>query len=64
MIAVYDRLAAKSLCRFWLFKNIIYKTATRPEKRIGSEESWDKAEHALMPKACERLGANSSTYPG
>ena len=30
------------------FKNIIYKVATRPEKRIGSEESWDKAEHALM----------------
>jgi threonyl-tRNA synthetase len=30
------------------FKNIIYKIATRPEKRIGSEESWDKAEHALM----------------
>ena len=30
------------------FKNIIYKVATRPEKRIGSDESWDKAEHALM----------------
>jgi threonyl-tRNA synthetase len=30
------------------FKNIIYKVATRPEKRIGSNESWDKAEHALM----------------
>ena len=30
------------------FRNIIYKVATRPEKRIGSDESWDKAEHALM----------------
>jgi len=30
------------------FKNIIYKIATRPDKRIGSDESWDKAEHALM----------------
>jgi threonyl-tRNA synthetase len=30
------------------FKDIIYKVATRPEKRIGSEESWDKAERALM----------------
>ncbi len=29
------------------FKNIIYKLSTRPEKRIGSEESWDKAEAAL-----------------
>ncbi len=30
------------------FKDIIYKVATRPEKRIGSDESWDKAERALM----------------
>jgi len=30
------------------FKNIIYKVATRPAARIGSEESWDKAEQALM----------------
>jgi threonyl-tRNA synthetase len=30
------------------FGDIIYKVATRPEKRIGSDESWDKAEHALM----------------
>jgi threonyl-tRNA synthetase len=26
------------------FKNIIYKIATRPEQRIGSDEVWDKAE--------------------
>jgi threonyl-tRNA synthetase len=30
------------------FKDIIYKVATRPEARIGSNESWDKAEFALM----------------
>ncbi|KKW68961.1 threonyl-tRNA synthetase [Lampropedia cohaerens] len=30
------------------FTDIIYKVATRPEKRIGSEESWDKAEAALI----------------
>jgi threonyl-tRNA synthetase len=29
------------------FTNIIYKLSTRPEKRIGTEESWDKAEAAL-----------------
>ena len=29
------------------FTDIIYKLATRPEKRIGTEESWDKAENAL-----------------
>jgi threonyl-tRNA synthetase len=30
------------------FTDIIYKIATRPDARIGSDESWDKAEHALM----------------
>ena len=30
------------------FTDIIYKVATRPDKRIGSDESWDKAEQALM----------------
>jgi len=29
-------------------ETIIYKVATRPDARIGSDESWDKAEHALM----------------
>ena len=40
------------------FKKIIYKIATRPEKRIGSEESWDKAEHALI----ESLRASGCEY--
>jgi threonyl-tRNA synthetase len=30
------------------FKDIIYKVATRPAARIGSDEIWDKAEHALI----------------
>ena len=30
------------------FTDIIYKIATRPAQRIGSEESWDRAEDALM----------------
>ncbi|WP_020406613.1 threonine--tRNA ligase [Hahella ganghwensis] len=29
------------------FNEIIYKLSTRPEKRVGSDESWDKAEKAL-----------------
>jgi len=29
------------------FTDILYRLSTRPEKRIGSEESWDKAEAAL-----------------
>jgi threonyl-tRNA synthetase len=40
------------------FKHIIYKVATRPEARIGSDESWDKAEHALI----ESLRASGCEY--
>ena len=30
------------------FTDVLYKVATRPEKRIGSDEIWDKAEAALI----------------
>ena len=29
------------------FENISIKLSTRPEKRVGSEEIWDKSEHSL-----------------
>jgi len=29
------------------FKDILYKLSTRPANRIGTDEAWDKAEHAL-----------------
>ncbi|MCK5893400.1 MAG: threonine--tRNA ligase [Endozoicomonadaceae bacterium] len=29
------------------FDNLIYKLSTRPDNRVGSDESWDKAEKAL-----------------
>ncbi|WP_347332338.1 threonine--tRNA ligase [Marinimicrobium locisalis] len=29
------------------FDEVIYRLSTRPEKRVGSDESWDKAEKAL-----------------
>ncbi len=29
------------------FRDIIIKLSTRPEKRVGTDESWDKAEEAL-----------------
>ncbi|MDH5856970.1 threonine--tRNA ligase [Lampropedia aestuarii] len=38
----------QSVYRDFGFSDIIYKVATRPEKRIGTEESWDKAEGALI----------------
>ena len=40
------------------FKNIIYKVATRPAQRIGSDESWDRAEAALI----ESLKASGCEY--
>ncbi len=40
------------------FTDIIYKVATRPAARIGSDESWDKAERALI----ESLKASGCAY--
>ncbi|HZS67265.1 MAG TPA: threonine--tRNA ligase [Burkholderiales bacterium] len=45
------------------FSDIIYKIATRPEKRIGSDESWDKAEKALI-EALERSGVKFDLSKG
>jgi threonyl-tRNA synthetase len=38
------------------FSDIIYKISTRPEKRVGSDEVWDKAESALK-NALDAAGA-------
>ena len=40
------------------FNDIIYKVATRPAARIGSDEVWDKAESALI----ESLKASGCQY--
>jgi threonyl-tRNA synthetase len=45
------------------FKNIIYKIATRPEQRIGSDEIWDKAEHALI-ESLRASGCEFELSPG
>jgi len=45
------------------FNKIIYKVATRPEARIGSDESWDKAEHALI-ESLRRSGCEFEISPG
>jgi threonyl-tRNA synthetase len=45
------------------FTEIIYKVATRPEARIGSDEIWDKAEHALM-ESLKRSGCAFEIAPG
>jgi threonyl-tRNA synthetase len=45
------------------FSDILYKVATRPEARIGSDEIWDKAEHALM-ESLRRSGVEFVIAPG
>jgi threonyl-tRNA synthetase len=45
------------------FTDIIYKVATRPKARIGSDESWDKAEAALK-SSLEKSGLAFSIAAG
>jgi threonyl-tRNA synthetase len=45
------------------FDQIIYKIATRPQQRIGSDESWDKAEHALV-ESLRASGCEFEISPG
>jgi threonyl-tRNA synthetase len=45
------------------FKEIIYKVATRPEKRVGSDEAWGKAEDALM-QSLRQSGCAFDVSPG
>ncbi len=45
------------------FSDIQYKLATRPSSRVGSEETWDKAEMALR-QALEYNGVSYETLPG
>jgi threonyl-tRNA synthetase len=45
------------------FKDYVVRLETRPEKRIGSDELWDKAENGLIT-ALEKLGLNYTISPG
>ncbi len=45
------------------FTDIIYKVATRPQNRVGSDELWDKAEHAVM-ESLRRSGVEFIVSPG
>ncbi|MDP9600234.1 threonyl-tRNA synthetase [Variovorax sp. YR750] len=45
------------------FTDILYKVATRPENRVGSDELWDKAEHAVM-ESLRRSGVDFVIAPG
>ncbi|WP_286807206.1 threonine--tRNA ligase [Marinimicrobium sp. UBA4209] len=45
------------------FDEIIYRLSTRPEERVGSDESWDKAEQALA-EALNAKGLDWEELPG
>ena len=45
------------------FTKILYRLSTRPEKRIGTEESWDRAEHALA-EGLKASGCDFEYLPG
>jgi threonyl-tRNA synthetase len=45
------------------FTQIVYKLATRPEKRVGADDSWDKAEKALA-ESLRASGVQFEMLPG
>lgn len=45
------------------FTEVIYKVATRPEKRVGSDDLWDKAETALI-ESLKHSGCEFDISPG
>jgi len=45
------------------FGQILYKVATRPDKRVGTDEAWGRAEQALM-ESLRRAGCEFAISPG
>jgi threonyl-tRNA synthetase len=45
------------------FTDVIYRIATRPPKRVGADELWDKAEAALI-ESLKRSGCEFEITPG
>ena len=58
----YTELLRKVYADFG-FTDIIYKVATRPDKRVGSDDLWDKAEFAVM-ESLRRSGCEFIVSPG
>ena len=61
-VLAFTRVLQKVYADFG-FNDIIYKIATRPEARIGSDEVWDKAEAALI-ESLKASGCNYEISPG
>lgn len=60
--AAFTALLQKVYAHFG-FTDVIYKVATRPEKRVGSDTAWDKAENALI-ESLKRSGCQYEISPG
>ncbi len=60
--AAFTALLQKVYAHFG-FTDVIYKVATRPEKRVGSDMAWDKAENALI-ESLKRSGCHYEISPG
>ena len=52
-----------SVYRDFGFDSVVIKLSTRPEQRVGADEVWDKAEHALE-KALNDKGLDWDLQPG
>ena len=61
-VKAFTKLLQKVYADFG-FTEIIYKLSTRPEKRIGTEESWDRAEAALA-EGLKASGCEFEYLPG
>jgi threonyl-tRNA synthetase len=53
----------KEVYRDFGFEDVLVKFSTRPEKRAGSDETWDRAEAALA-EAVKVAGLNCEINPG
>ena len=53
----------KRVYRDFGFTDVIYKVATRPAKRVGSDELWDRAEGALID-SLRQSGCEFQISPG
>ncbi len=55
-----------SIYRDFGFEDIVIKLSTRPEKRVGSDEAWDRAEAALLRilKTLAGHGIKTAVNPG
>lgn len=55
-----------SIYRDFGFEDIVIKLSTRPEKRVGSDEAWDRAEAALFRilKTLSEHGIKTAVNPG